>query len=76
MTLNYISNAKMLFIKLKINYLCAVFIQNGPSTGTIRHTTTGEMQEWLNWHAWKACKPLKGFKGSNPFLSANEEKSD
>ena len=34
----------------------------------------GEMQEWLNWHAWKACKPQKGFGGSNPSLSATEDK--
>ena len=34
----------------------------------------GEMQEWLNWPAWKASKPQKGFGGSNPPLSAQNQK--
>ena len=34
----------------------------------------GEMQEWLNWHAWKACEPLKGSAGSNPALSAENQR--
>jgi hypothetical protein len=33
------------------------------------------MQEWLNWLAWKASIPHKGIGGSNPPLSAKEEKS-
>lgn len=33
------------------------------------------MQEWLNWPAWKASIPQKGIGGSNPPLSAKEEKA-
>ena len=34
----------------------------------------GEMLEWLKRHAWKACIPLKGIGGSNPPLSATDDK--
>ncbi len=38
-------------------------------------TIKGEMQEWFNWLAWKASIPHKGIGGSNPPLSAKEEKA-
>ena len=34
----------------------------------------GEMLEWLKRHAWKACKLQKGFRGSNPRLSARQDR--
>ncbi len=33
------------------------------------------MLEWLKRHAWKVCKRQKRFQGSNPCLSAKEEKN-
>ena len=34
----------------------------------------GELAERSKAHAWKACIPQKGIKGSNPLLSAHEER--
>ncbi len=33
------------------------------------------MAEWSKAHAWKVCNRQKRFMGSNPILSANENKS-
>ncbi len=52
--------------------LCSRFIEN-----TLRKevfSDEGKMLEWLKRHAWKACKLLKGFRGSNPRLSAKEDR--
>ena len=43
---------------------------------TIFALAKGKMQEWLNWPAWKASKPQKGFGGSNPPLSAKQNKQE
>ena len=37
------------------------------------------MERWLSWskaHDWKSCIPYKGIKGSNPFLSAKNLRTD
>ncbi len=37
------------------------------------------MERWLSWskaHDWKSCIPYKGIKGSNPFLSATNNRTD
>ena len=34
----------------------------------------GEVLEWLKRHAWKACNRQNRFAGSNPVLSAKQEK--
>ncbi len=34
-------------------------------------------ERWLSWskaHDWKSCKDLNSFKGSNPFLSAKQNR--
>ena len=33
------------------------------------------MAEWPKAHDWKSCIPLKGIEGSNPSLSANNNKA-
>ena len=35
-----------------------------------------EVSEWSKEHAWKVCIPLKGIGGSNPFLSADNSRSE
>ena len=38
--------------------------------------TFGEVLEWLKRHAWKACNRQNRFAGSNPVLSAFNNKGD
>ena len=45
----------------------------------MRNDEQPAVERWLSWskaHDWKSCVPFKGTEGSNPSLSAIEDKCE